>query len=149
MAADLDFVQVASVTVQHGKSGSAVAPPEMVDTPEDFEKNSGGNSVIGLMNEIKGEMTLDMKEAETEEKYSAKDYVRQMKDAVEDRAAAVPQTICAAQCLQACRVARAVAGLPVHGAASTYRCSAERHREWRAASNYSLQVVWEYYQAFA
>jgi len=89
MAADLDFVQVASVTVQHGKSGSAVAPPEMVDTPEDFEKNSGGNSVIGLMNEIKGEMTLDMKEAETEEKYSAKDYVRQMKDAVEDRAAAV------------------------------------------------------------
>jgi len=66
-----------------------VAPPEMVATPGEYEKNPGGNRIIGMMNEIKAEMTADMKEAETDEKYSAKDYVRQMKDAVEDRAGAV------------------------------------------------------------
>merc|ERR1719453_2148700 len=71
----------------HGKN--TVAPPEMIDTPGEYEKNPGGNRIIGMMNEIKAEMTADMKEAETDEKYSAKDYVRQMKDAVEDRAGAV------------------------------------------------------------
>merc|ERR1719321_1622753 len=66
-----------------------VAPPEMIDTPGEYEKNPGGNRIIGMMNEIEAEMTADMKEMETDEKYSAKDYVRQMKDAVTDRAAAV------------------------------------------------------------
>merc|ERR1719262_334075 len=71
------------------KAEGKVAPPEMVDTPGEYEKNPGGNRIIGMMNEIKSEMTADMREMETDEKYSAKDYVRQMKDAVEDRAAAV------------------------------------------------------------
>jgi len=71
------------------KGKGKVAPPEMVATPGEYEKSPGGNRIIGMMNEIKAEMTADMREAETDEKYSAKDYVRQMKDAVEDRAAAV------------------------------------------------------------
>merc|ERR1719456_1926409 len=61
----------------------------MVETPGEYEKNPGGNRIIGMMNEIKAEMTADMREAETDEKYSAKDYTRQMKSAVEDRAATV------------------------------------------------------------
>merc|ERR1719399_766464 len=71
------------------KAESKVAPPEMVDTPGEYEKNPGGNRIIGMMNEIKAEMQKDMREAETDEKYSAKDYMRLMKDAVEDRAGAV------------------------------------------------------------
>merc|ERR1719395_425368 len=71
------------------KAKGKVAPPEMLDTPGEYVKSPGGNRIIGMMNEIKAEMTADMREAETDEKYSAKDYVRQMKDAVEDRAAAV------------------------------------------------------------
>eukprot|EP00746_Dinoflagellata_sp_MGD_P164670 gnl/MRDRNA2_/MRDRNA2_93435_c0_seq1.p1 gnl/MRDRNA2_/MRDRNA2_93435_c0~~gnl/MRDRNA2_/MRDRNA2_93435_c0_seq1.p1 ORF type:complete len:728 (+),score=266.72 gnl/MRDRNA2_/MRDRNA2_93435_c0_seq1:111-2294(+) len=68
---------------------TAVAPPPMMETPGEYEKNPGGNKIIGMMNEIKAEMTADMREAETDEKYSVKDYMRQMKDAVEDRAASV------------------------------------------------------------
>merc|ERR1719160_770993 len=68
---------------------TAVAPPPMMETPGEYEKNPGGNRIIGMMNEIKAEMTADMREAETDEKYSVKDYVRQMKDAVKDRASAV------------------------------------------------------------
>merc|ERR1719401_64774 len=68
---------------------SAVAPPPMMETPGEYEKSPGGNRIIGMMNEIKAEMTADMREMETDEKYSAKDYVRQMKDAVEDCAGAV------------------------------------------------------------
>merc|ERR1719261_1913239 len=70
---------------QHGR----VAPPPMMETPGEYEKNPGGNRIIGMMNEIKAEMTADMRDAETDEKYSVKDYVRQMKDAVKDRAASV------------------------------------------------------------
>jgi len=70
-------------------SGGRVAPPEMVETPGEYEKSPGGNKIIGMMNEIKADMTRDMREMEVDEKYSAKDYVRQMKDGVEDRAAAV------------------------------------------------------------
>merc|ERR1719316_2233756 len=68
---------------------SLVAPPPMMETPGEYEKNPGGNRIIGMMNEIKAEMTADMRDAETDEKYSVKDYVRQMKDAVKDRAASV------------------------------------------------------------
>jgi len=75
------FLQVRSV--QH------VAPAEIPDTPTEYKKSGKGNGVIGLMNEIKAEMTVDMRESEVDEKYSAKDYVRQMHDAVEDRAANV------------------------------------------------------------
>jgi len=76
-----------SVAKQQGKG--KVAPPQMLDTPGEYQKSPGGNRIIGMMNEIKSEMTKDMREAEVDEKYSAKDYVRQMKDAVEDRANAV------------------------------------------------------------
>jgi hypothetical protein len=70
-------------------AAAKVAPPEMVDTPGEYVKNPGGNRIIGMMNEIKAEMQKGMRESETDEKYSAKDYVRLMKDAVKDRADAV------------------------------------------------------------
>merc|ERR1719335_1321929 len=51
------------------------------------KKESGG--VIGLMMEMKSDLTADMTAAEMEEKFSAKDYARIMKDAQETRAADV------------------------------------------------------------
>merc|ERR1719298_300874 len=54
----------------HAAKGKVkVAPPEMLDTPGEYEKNPGGNRIIGMMNEIKAEMTADMRESETDEKY--------------------------------------------------------------------------------
>lgn len=71
------------------RQSSAAAPPPMVDTPTGDNKNKGGNKIISMLNEIKSELNLDLKECDTEEKYSQKDYVRLMEDAQEDRAAAV------------------------------------------------------------
>jgi len=62
-----------------------VAPPVLPDTPGAYVKKESGG-VLGLMNEMKEELTADMREAETEEKYSATDYVRIMKEAKETRA---------------------------------------------------------------
>jgi len=62
-----------------------VAPPVLPDTPGTYEKKESGG-VLGLMNKMKEELTADMREAETDEKYSAKDYVRIMKEAKETRA---------------------------------------------------------------
>merc|ERR1719181_2103307 len=62
-----------------------VAPPVLPDTPGTYVKKESGG-VLGLMNEMKEELTADMREAETEEKFSAKDYVRIMKEAKETRA---------------------------------------------------------------
>merc|ERR1719213_1437172 len=72
--------------VQKGKHVlHRVAPPVIPDTPGDYKpKESGG--VIGMMQKIKEELTADMTEGETEEKFSAKDYVRLMKQAKETRA---------------------------------------------------------------
>merc|ERR1719316_976129 len=66
----------------------AVAPPEIPDTPKTYEKKESGG-VMGLMNQMKEELTVDMKEAEVEEKNAMKDYTRVMKDAQVSRAAAV------------------------------------------------------------
>lgn len=54
-------------------------------TPGTYEKMESGG-IIGLMQQMKLELSSDMTEAETEEKNSAKDYVRAMKDAQESRA---------------------------------------------------------------
>jgi len=62
-----------------------VAPPVIPETPGTYEKKESGG-VLGLMQDMKEELTADMKEAEMEEKFSAKDYVRIMKEAKETRA---------------------------------------------------------------
>lgn len=62
-----------------------VAPPVIPDTPKEYEKKESGG-VIGMMQKIREEITADMTEGETEEKFSAKDYVRLMKQAQEVRA---------------------------------------------------------------
>merc|ERR1719214_139523 len=64
---------------------SKVAPPVIPETPGSYQKKEAGG-VIGLMHEMKEELTADMAEAETEEKFSAKDYSRMMKEAAETRA---------------------------------------------------------------
>eukprot|EP00746_Dinoflagellata_sp_MGD_P161064 gnl/MRDRNA2_/MRDRNA2_88088_c0_seq1.p1 gnl/MRDRNA2_/MRDRNA2_88088_c0~~gnl/MRDRNA2_/MRDRNA2_88088_c0_seq1.p1 ORF type:complete len:794 (-),score=241.63 gnl/MRDRNA2_/MRDRNA2_88088_c0_seq1:31-2412(-) len=65
-----------------------VAPPVIPDTPGEYKKKESGG-VIGMMQKIKEELTSDMTEGETEEKFSAKDYVRLMKQAQGVRAADV------------------------------------------------------------
>lgn len=80
MEADFDsFVQV-----RHNK----VAPIKLDETPKDYEKKESGG-VIGLMLEMKSDLVNDMTAAETEEKFSAKDYGRLMKDAQDTRSADV------------------------------------------------------------
>lgn len=65
---------------------SGVDPVALPDTPGTYEKKESGG-VMGLMNEFKEDLKVDMTEAETEEKHDAEDYVRIMKDAEETRAA--------------------------------------------------------------
>jgi hypothetical protein len=64
---------------------SKVAPPVIPETPGTYKKQESGG-VLGLMAEMKEELTADMTESETEEKFSAKDYARMMKEAQETRA---------------------------------------------------------------
>merc|ERR1719379_2211137 len=62
-----------------------VDPVDIPDTPDTYEKKESGG-VIGLMNDFKTDLKTDMTEAETEEKFNAKEYVRIMTDAQETRA---------------------------------------------------------------
>merc|ERR1719159_2295306 len=72
--------------VQKGKHVlHRVAPPEIVETPTDYKKKESGG-ILGMMQKIREELTSDMTEGETEEKFSAADYVRLMKQAKEARA---------------------------------------------------------------
>merc|ERR1719171_1385786 len=82
------LVQRHTANHRHGAHKSKVDPITIMDTPTTYEKKESGG-VIGLMMEMKSDLTNDMTEAETEEKYSAKDYARVMKDAQVARAADV------------------------------------------------------------
>merc|ERR1719313_639826 len=83
MTKDFDaFIQLHSHTVKK------VDPIEIMDTPKTYEKKESGG-VLGLMMEMKSDLTADMTAAETEEKFGAKDYSRIMKEAQETRAADV------------------------------------------------------------
>jgi len=73
---------------RHSSTKRKVDPIEIMDTPKTYEKKESGG-VIGLMMEMKSDLTADMTQAEMEEKFSAKDYARIMKDAQETRAADV------------------------------------------------------------
>merc|ERR1719191_940438 len=80
MAAEFDsFLQ------QHKKGASSqqVAPPIIPETPSGPVKSQESGGIVGLLNKLKLEITADMAEAETEEKFSAKDYTRVMKEAHE------------------------------------------------------------------
>jgi len=73
---------------RHTQTIKKVDPITIMDTPKTYEKKESGG-VIGLMMEMKSDLTADMTAAEMEEKFSAKDYARIMKDAQETRAADV------------------------------------------------------------
>merc|ERR1719160_984423 len=62
------------------KSRVNVAPVEIPDVPTTYEKKESGG-VLGLINTIKTDLKMDMKESEMEEKFAQKDYVRMMKEA--------------------------------------------------------------------
>jgi hypothetical protein len=73
---------------RHSTHKGKVDPITITDTPKEYEKKESGG-VVGLMMEMKSDLTADMTAAETEEKYSAKDYSRIMKEAQATRAADV------------------------------------------------------------
>lgn len=77
LGGDLDFFQMQSSTHR-------MEP--LPDTPGTYVKKESGG-VIGLMQDFKTEMMMDMQEAEAEEKHAAEDYTRVMEDAKETRTA--------------------------------------------------------------
>jgi len=80
MAAEFDsFVQ------KHAKGSVSqhVAPPIIPETPSGPVKSQESGGIVGILMKLKEEITADMAEAETEEKFSAKDYSRVMKEAKE------------------------------------------------------------------
>merc|ERR1719473_2492721 len=74
--------------IQMTKDDSKVDPVVLPTTPQTYEKKESGG-VIGLMNEMKTDLKTDMKEAEMEEKHASIDYVREMGEAKDQRAADV------------------------------------------------------------
>jgi len=68
------------------KGASKVDPVILPTTPKTYEKKESGG-VLGLMNEMKTDLKTDMKEAEMEEKHASIDYVREMGEAKDQRAA--------------------------------------------------------------
>merc|ERR1719272_659739 len=64
---------------------NGVDPVVIPTTPKTYEKKESGG-VMGLMNDFKTDLKTDMTEAETEEKFMSKEYVRIMSDAHETRA---------------------------------------------------------------
>jgi len=62
-----------------------VDPIAIPDLPTTYEKKESGG-VMGLINDFKTDLKTDMTEAEMEEKFAAKEYVRIMKEAQESRA---------------------------------------------------------------
>jgi len=63
---------------------NGVDPVVIPETPKTYEKKESGG-VMGLMNDFKTDLKMDMTESETEEKFMAKEYVRIMNDAQETR----------------------------------------------------------------
>jgi len=84
LGADFDLLQTRSNTTLHSKL-SKVDPIAIPDTPTTYEKKESGG-VMGLMNDFKTDLKADMTEAEMEEKFAAKEYVRIMAEASASRA---------------------------------------------------------------
>merc|ERR1719359_580968 len=66
---------------------SGVDPIVLPDTPKGGPEKSESGGVIGLMNDFKTDLKMEMTEAETSEKFNAKEYVRIMTEAQETRSA--------------------------------------------------------------
>jgi len=69
-----------------------VDPVELPSTPSAVYEKKESGGVMGLMNDFKNDLKLDMTEGETEEKFNVKEYVRIMTDAKESRAQDVKST---------------------------------------------------------
>jgi len=83
------FIQLHAETTSHSKFRSAIRngvdPIELPDVPKGTEKQESGG-VMALMNEFVTDLKMEMTEAETSEKFNAKEYVRIMTEAQETRA---------------------------------------------------------------
>jgi len=84
----LSLVQTGSTSklAEAAKRFDKVDPIVLPDTPTTYEKSESGG-VLGLMNQLRTEVKADLKEAEVEEKYAARDYTEEMKEATATRAA--------------------------------------------------------------
>jgi hypothetical protein len=71
---------------------NGVDPIVLPDTPTGPPEKSESGGVMALMNEFKTDLKVEMTEAETSEKFNAKEYVRIMTDAQETRAQDVKST---------------------------------------------------------
>merc|ERR1719440_216406 len=83
-----DSANYGAAFVQVKKDDSKVDPVVLPTTPTTYEKKESGG-VLGLMNEMKTDLKTDMKESEMEEKHAQIDYVREMGEAKDQRAADV------------------------------------------------------------
>merc|ERR1719146_558824 len=85
----LAFFQTSSTykLAEAAKTTDKVDPIVIPETPtvENYEKSESGG-VLGLMNKLRTEVKADFKEAELEEKYAARDYTEEMKEATATRA---------------------------------------------------------------
>jgi septal ring factor EnvC (AmiA/AmiB activator) len=75
-----------SLATFHAKIRNGVDPIVLPETPKGSAEKQESGGVIALMNEFKNDLKLEMTEAETSEKFNAKEYVRIMTDAQETRA---------------------------------------------------------------
>lgn len=88
-----DFLQIKSHSQSMSQSMArfrmavrdGVDPIELPDTPKGGPEKSESGGVIGLMNEFVADLKMEMTEAETSEKFNAKEYVRIMTEAQETR----------------------------------------------------------------
>merc|ERR1719375_1610873 len=78
------FIQESSSTKSNSNSG--VDPIVLPDTPQGGPEKQESGGVIALMTEFKNDLKMEMTEAETSEKFNAKEYVRIMTEAQETRA---------------------------------------------------------------
>merc|ERR1719321_561834 len=85
----LSFLQTSSTSklAETAKALDKVDPIVIPETPtmDNYEKSESGG-VLGLMNKLRTEVKADLKEAEVEEKYAAKDYTEETKEATTTRA---------------------------------------------------------------
>jgi len=88
LAADFDvaLIQKHSHTVHHKKY--AVDPIVLPDTPTTYEKKESGG-IINIMNKMKSDVVVDLREAEVEENHASQDYAVLMKESKESRDADV------------------------------------------------------------
>jgi hypothetical protein len=87
------FIQESSATESLSKFRiqvrNGVDPIVLPGTPSGAHEKQESGGVIALMNEFKTDLKMEMTEAETSEKFNAKEYVRMMTEAKDTRAADV------------------------------------------------------------